>query len=201
MQEDQEKQILAAALSRFVKQGVAKTTLEDVADEAGVKLGVVRGYFNDHDQLLRELVTTTTDPLVAAISLISEDIKDPREWLRQSLRLYDRLMHENPLYVQLMKQIMLDEPDTLSVIYDVSYVPSEFYERLQKYADAGKFRITDVFLLGMFIDSMLFFPHMLAPMLDRYLPDESPEDFQERKFEAMIDILENGLFSNQAASS
>ncbi len=199
-QQDQQKRILDAALRRFAKYGVAITDLEDVARDSGVTVGVVRGLYGDRDTLLREVVTETTDPMVAAISMISEEEDDPREWLRKSLEMYEQLMQQNPLYLKLVQRIMLQEPDTLKRMYDTNFVPSEFYERLTKFAEEGVFRLKDPFFIGLFIDCMLIFPHMLGSMIGDYFPGVSNEEFQEKKLTAMIDLLENGLYSDQASS-
>jgi hypothetical protein len=49
-----------------------------------------------------------------------------------------------------------------------------------------------VFLL---LDSLVLFSHMMKPALELMCPDESAEVIFERRFEAMMEILEHGLFS------
>lgn len=200
MHAESQEQILEAALRRFAAHGVSRSTLEHVAEEAGVTLGVVRGYFPDRDTLLRELVQSITEPMVASIALLSRDTDNPREWLRRSLRLYEQLVQENPLYVDLMQRVMLDEPETLARLYNTALVPSEFYARLMAFAKEGKFRISDPFMIGLFLDCMLIFPHMLGSLMQRYSRGESLEDFHERKLEAMLTLLEGGLFTDQDGS-
>ena len=51
--EQRRRQVAHALLRSVGRQGLARTTLADVADEAGVSVGLVQSYFRTKSQLLR----------------------------------------------------------------------------------------------------------------------------------------------------
>ncbi len=48
---------------------------------------------------------------------------------------------------------------------------------------------------------MIVFLHMMRPGVDLMSPDQSIEQIIEKRFEAVIDLLENGLFSEKGAEN
>lgn len=65
-------EILDSALELFVKQGFAKTRIEDIAQRAGVTGGAIYRYFPNKDALLEALIR---DSLLADLDAISEKLR------------------------------------------------------------------------------------------------------------------------------
>jgi len=51
------EEILTAARDAFVKYGIAKITLEDIANECGLKKTALYYYFKNKDEILAEMIT------------------------------------------------------------------------------------------------------------------------------------------------
>lgn len=66
-QTDQRERLLDAALACFVRQGIAATSLRDIAGEAGVTPALVHYYFGDKPQLQQAVVTERLLPVVAQL--------------------------------------------------------------------------------------------------------------------------------------
>ena len=66
-QADQRERLLDAALACFVRQGIAATSLRDIAGEAGVTPALVHYYFGDKPQLQQAVVTERLLPVVAQL--------------------------------------------------------------------------------------------------------------------------------------
>jgi hypothetical protein len=47
------------------------------------------------------------------------------------------------------------------------------------------------------LDSLIMFFHMIKPGMQLISPDESMEEIAETRFDAAMDLLENGLYSVQ----
>ncbi|MEL1263737.1 TetR/AcrR family transcriptional regulator [Pseudoxanthomonas putridarboris] len=62
---DLRTQLLDAALACFVRQGIAATSLRDIASEAGVTPALVHYYFGDKAQLQQAVVAERLMPVVA----------------------------------------------------------------------------------------------------------------------------------------
>ncbi|CAK9887747.1 MULTISPECIES: TetR family transcriptional regulator [Pseudomonas] len=85
-------QILEAAEKAFYKRGVARTTLADIAKEAGVTRGAIYWHFNDKAELVEAMLDSLHEPLDAlARASESEDEVDPLGCMR---KLLVRLMHQ-----------------------------------------------------------------------------------------------------------
>lgn len=58
---DKRSQILQAAFKLFAQKGFFHTTVEEVAQEAGVGKGTVYGYFDSKQELLRQMLIFASD--------------------------------------------------------------------------------------------------------------------------------------------
>jgi len=70
---DKRRQILAAAVRVFARQGFHSTRVADIADEAGVAYGLVYHYFKSKDEVLNELFSERWSLLLAAIEEADRD--------------------------------------------------------------------------------------------------------------------------------
>src|SRR5580704_12374428 len=59
-----ERRILSAARRLFDRNGYAKTSMEDVADRAGLAVGTLYNYFNSKDDLLLAIMRREADRLL-----------------------------------------------------------------------------------------------------------------------------------------
>ncbi len=193
--EAERRALLKAALEEFSEVGLTAASLESIADRADLGLSVARALFVDKQRLLNAVLKEGTEPLVSAIGLAVEQIEDPKELIRKSLRLFDQWLLDNPRYIQLLQRSALDEAGSLNTLYQYSMYPSEFYERLEQHVKRGELRSKDVMMTFTLLDSLVLFSHMIRPALELMCPDETSEQLFERRFEAVMDLLEHGLFS------
>jgi len=194
---EERKKIMQAALDEFAEVGLINSSLKSIADRAKLEPAVARALFVDKETLLGELLKEGTDPLVSAIALVVQKIEDPRELIRKSMGLLDQWLLTHPKYVRLYMRCSLDGANVLQVLYQHSLLPSEFYERLEQIINKGQFRCNDIFILSLLLDSLIVFLHMMRPGVDLMSPGQSIEQITEQRFEAVIDLLENGLFSEK----
>lgn len=83
--------ILDAAERVFVKRGVARTTLQDIASEAGVTRGAVYWHFDDKAVLCDEMFRRVTLPFEAELALLDQrdsnrPLGDLRDFMLSALR-------------------------------------------------------------------------------------------------------------------
>jgi hypothetical protein len=147
------------------------------------------------------LLKEGTDPLVSAVALAVQEIEDPKELIRKSMGLLDQWLLDHPQYVRLYMRCSLDGAGALQTLYQHSLLPSEFYERLEQIISKGQFRCNDIFILSLLLDSVIVFLHMMRPGVDLMSPGQSIEQITEQRFEAVIDLLENGLFSEKGGEN
>ncbi|MBU0985305.1 MAG: TetR/AcrR family transcriptional regulator, partial [candidate division Zixibacteria bacterium] len=137
------QKIFEAALEVFAEIGVARSNLAMIAERAGLDPAAVRCLFVDQEALLRQVLEEMSTPLISAISMAVEQMEDPRDMIRESMRLFDNWLYDHPLYVRVLHRCMLDDPESLQVIYERSMYPSEYFEKLRAYAGDGQIRVAD----------------------------------------------------------
>ena len=198
---EERKKIMQAALDEFAEVGVLNSSLKSISDRAKLEPAVARALFVDKETLLGELLKEGTDPLVSAVALAVQEIEDPKELIRKSMGLLDQWLLDHPQYVRLYMRCSLDGAGALQTLYQHSLLPSEFYERLEQIIGKGQFRCNDIFILSLLLDSVIVFLHMMRPGVDLMSPGQSIEQITEQRFEAVIDLLENGLFSEKGGEN
>lgn len=191
--EVERKKLLEAALDVFCEKGVGGASLEAIAERADTNLATTRALFIDKERLFKTVLREWTDPFVSTMGLAVKT-DDPREMLRRALRLMDRWLVENPRYVRLVQWAALEDDKTLAKIYDHSLYPSEFFEKLEALVNDGRFRSADPLTVLTLLDSLVFFAHMVRPSFERMLPGSTPEEIFEARLEAILDLLEHGLY-------
>lgn len=82
------REIVNAASEVIARRGLANTRLKDVAEAAGVSLGLVQHYFRHRDQLITETFTTLMGLSMATWQHVSAAEPDPLRRLLALLRLH-----------------------------------------------------------------------------------------------------------------
>jgi AcrR family transcriptional regulator len=186
---------MEAAIAEFSERGLRRASLDTIAKRAELEVSVARALFIDKERLFRAVVQEATDPLLSAIGLAVENIRDPKELIRQSMRHLDQWLLDNERYVRIIQWSALEEAEGIGSLYEKSFFPSEFFERLEQYIEAGALRVKDPFTFTLLLDSLIFFSHFLRPSLE-LMSEENAEQLFERRFDAIMDLLENGLYQD-----
>lgn len=85
--EERRRQVAEALLRTVASRGLARTTLADVAEEAGVSIGLVQSYFRTKSQLLRfgvDHLYKRAEVRLRAVSQGPEPIRSVRDWLTRA---------------------------------------------------------------------------------------------------------------------
>jgi AcrR family transcriptional regulator len=76
---DRREQLVEAAISRAVREGLAATTVRGIADEAGVSLSTVHYCFASKDDLLRAVARSIAGPLSAPVTTAITEVSQGGE--------------------------------------------------------------------------------------------------------------------------
>jgi AcrR family transcriptional regulator len=101
-------EVLDAALQLFLKSGYDGTSMQAVADEAGVTKPVVYACFNSKDQLFRALLAREEERILEEIqsAFATADLSDPEETLTEGYTGFLRAVAASP---EVYKLIFLGE--------------------------------------------------------------------------------------------
>lgn len=89
---DRSAQLVTVAEGLIAAHGVAATSMEDVAEAAGVTKPVVYDHFGSKDGLLCALIDRAADELHTRTAVAVDGVADPYDALRRGLRAYFETM-------------------------------------------------------------------------------------------------------------
>ncbi len=89
---ERRRQLSAVALALFAERGYRATTMEDVAEAAGVTKPLVYQHFSSKRALYLELVDTVARDLVSAVDLATASADGPRQQVEQGFAAYFRMV-------------------------------------------------------------------------------------------------------------
>lgn len=73
----------SAAIKLFAKKGIAATSVKDIAEGAGISIGLMYGQYNKKEELFNELVTYATEGLNRIVKRFQSD-DSPADLIQQS---------------------------------------------------------------------------------------------------------------------
>ena len=80
------QQIIDGATKTFVAKGFHKSTVNDIADAAGLSMGTLYNYINTKEDILYLVYDYITNILTGEMKRAMSGIKDPKERLRAALK-------------------------------------------------------------------------------------------------------------------
>jgi TetR/AcrR family transcriptional regulator, cholesterol catabolism regulator len=78
--------LLRVAVDLFSQKGYLDTSIRDIATKAGITSSIIYHYFKDKEEMLFEIIKSTTQDLMQSLRETEEKMKDPEECLREMLR-------------------------------------------------------------------------------------------------------------------
>lgn len=164
--------MLEAATAQFLGVGYAKTSMDDIADAAGVSKRTVYNNFADKEALFREVVLAATAVAERFSAEVAAELSDPDDLSAALIALARRqvLAATSPRLVQL-RRLLIGEacrfPDLAAEYYD--HVPgrvmSTLADAVRQLAAGGRLRVDDpsraaehfaFLVLGATLDRALF---------------------------------------------
>ena len=163
--------ILSAATTLFLRDGYVATTMDDIAETAGVSKRTVYNNFADKDALFREVVMAATVIADAFVADAAAELADPEDLPAVLFTLARRLAEgaTDPRAVQL-RRLLIGEahrfPDLAAEYYRLApgRVMATLAAALEALAAAGRLQVTDPDRAA---EHLAFL--VLGPALDRAL--------------------------------
>jgi AcrR family transcriptional regulator len=100
--EQRRQQLVTVASALFAERGFSSTTMDDVAEAAGVTKPLLYQHFSSKKALYLELVNEVADRILIAIAEATSQAAGPRSQVEEGLRAYFALVVEDPAAFKLL---------------------------------------------------------------------------------------------------
>jgi AcrR family transcriptional regulator len=124
-----QERILAAATSLFIEQGYEQTTVQEVADRAGVSRATVFWHFSEKAALFRESFSRLLQPFRASLERDLSDL-EPGKRLEEQIEASDRFAREHSAEIGAFVRWAVESPAFRE------YVITALFDLNQRFAGA-----------------------------------------------------------------
>lgn len=189
--------IMTAALDEFNRLGLSGARVDSIAKKAGVNKAMIYYHFSSKQNLYREVVKDTIGELVQRVSDDVERAESLEDALVGIARNYSRIYRtiDSPLPLLLRE---LASPDSIffeqiAELIETIGLPQKIHDRLDEGIKRGELRQID-FRQAMtsFVTANIGY-FVLSPIINRVMKITDPEEFVEKRAEAVVDIFLNGI--------
>ena len=136
------EQLLDIALNLFSRQGIANTSLNAIAKEAGVTPAMLHYYFNSREQLLDAMIEERFLPLRERIGAIFADNRDsPLNALTEMVKVLAELAEQYPWFAPLWMQEVIGEMPILRQHMHARFGEDKYHRMLttvKRWQEEGK---------------------------------------------------------------
>ncbi len=184
-----ELKILEASIKIFRQKGYAGTTMQKIADEAGINKAALNYYFRSKENLFKKVFEITYRKIFPKIGIAFREEGRFVDKVEKFVEIYLDFLFEN---IQLIHFVISEIHTNAPIISDIllneniSYNPHNFLDEMQRQIDEGK--INNINPRHFFINlmSMCIFPFLSKEIFRRVfnMSDEEVIGFlQARKVE------------------
>ncbi len=143
------EQIISAALELFGSKGFHRTTTQDLADRAGVSVGLIYQYFKDKEDLLAAAIGQIFDAYLSEIPIAVQAAPDSYARFRAAVHAYCRVIdeHREAALLGYRETRSLSKVLTKGLMEKETRSTALIAERVTECIEVGVFRRVDVAMM------------------------------------------------------
>lgn len=179
-----EQKILAAAKKVFISKGLSGARMQDIADEAGINKALLHYYFRNKEKLFEMILLEAANKLFPRINAIFNSDDSLFDKIHSFCDEYISLVMENPyLPLFVLNEIQQDPELFLKKLWPGTSKPNpaKFLAQIEKEVKKGSIKKINPVELLMNLISMVIFPFVAKPMLQRTMA------LDERQYKAIME--------------
>jgi TetR/AcrR family transcriptional regulator len=183
---EMENNILQAATRVFVKLGRKGTSMQDIADEAGVNRTLLNYYFRSKDKLFDLIFERVFAQLLPdLVTIISSEVPF-RDKIVAFVEHYYRVLLENPMIPLFIMHELGSNPERLiKVFMDKGIRPKTIIQQIRVEMDNGIIRRMDPTHVLINMLSLIIFPFAAAPIIETYIFEGNKSKYENYMHERM----------------
>lgn len=194
--------ILRATRALLAEQGMARVTLREVAERAGVQPALVNYYFGGKQELFRDVIREVASGVRERIAAEAQRPGEPEERLGNAIRAVAGAFAADPYAPRLLlEQVLFAEEEVLDDFVEDYARPNlaVLQGLLESGQRAGRLRDVDPSFLVPQVMGMLVFFFLASPLLNRIFDfDGIDADLARRYADSAAELLLHGVAMPEA---
>jgi TetR/AcrR family transcriptional regulator len=191
-----EAKILEAAKTIFIEEGYIGSSMQQIADEAGINKALLHYYYRNKEKLFHAAFAAIFETYIPKAQEIFDSDLSFFDKIRQFVSTYIDLLLTNPMVPIFILQEINRNPDLLvELITKNGTFPMSFIKLLAEEVDKGNIEFIDPRQLLVNILSLCILPIAARPLLKRVIffnDDVSYDEFlEERKTEVANFVIKS----------
>ncbi len=187
------QKILTTATELFLKKGVDRVGVREIATKAGINLSLMNYYFQSKEKLFETIFDTLVKDRALSVREILEADMPVNEKLRDYTHAYIDMLLEKPILVSFVLSVIHRNPEKIKGMSSVLalYNSEKFCEQLATEAEAGRIKKVDPEQLYISLISLILFPFAIKELIsDRnsFTPEQYIDFIKARK-EHISDVM------------
>lgn len=180
------QKILSTATELFLKKGVDRVGVREIATKAGINLSLMNYYFQSKENLFETIFDTLVKDRALSVREILEADIPINDKVRNYTHEYIDILLEKPILVLFVLSIIHRNPDKIKSMGSVIalYNSEKFCAQLNSEAKAGHIRMVDPEQLYISLISLILFPFAIKELItDRnsFSPEQYIDFIKARK--------------------
>jgi AcrR family transcriptional regulator len=182
------KKIIDAASLLYAKKGFMATSIEEIAEMAGVSLPVTYRYVRKKAEIMKMIMEDLLNSFRENLTRQIGGVDQPRDKLATAVILYSKIVdrEQDKILLMYQKSGSLDATAKGSVMKLEVIVSEIFSEIIKEGIQKGVFRKTDVDLMAF---NIMMMAHMWVLKRWRFRRRLTLEEFVERQLGLILDIV------------
>jgi len=201
LQTETEQKIVASAEKLFYQKGKAGTSMQDIADDAGINRTLLNYYFRSKDQLFEAVFRNALSIIVPTIASLLQSERPFKDIVPGLVETIIDTMLENPQIPIFVLQELSSNPDRMpQVIKEMGVDPAtaakKIEEEKQNIPGAGM----DPIQVILNLISLCFFPFVARPVVTEVLyggDNEAYIEAMKQRKEILPELVNKFMIQNQ----
>jgi AcrR family transcriptional regulator len=195
------QEILEAAFEQFSRNGYAATTLDQIAERAGVTKGTIYVYFENKEQLFISMVRDAMRSKFDALrAMQAEHTGSTADLFRKQFHFIYRHVVEDQRRREVARLLIAEAgrfPELADRYYDEVLRPclSQLHEAIQRGVERGEIRPSKIVESPQVVIAPIAFIDLWLMLFDARIPLDVPS-----YLEAHLDLVLNGLMAKPASA-
>jgi AcrR family transcriptional regulator len=187
------QKILTTATDLFLKKGVDRVGVREIAAKAGINLSLMNYYFQSKEKLFETIFDMLVKDKADAIREILESEMNIEDKIRAYSHTYIDILLEKPILVSFVLSVIHRNPEKIKSMGSVLalYNSEKFCNHINSESEAGKIRKVDPEQLYISLISLILFPFAIKELItdrNKFTPNQYLEFVKARK-EHVSDVI------------